>query len=128
MKQLNFSQGEVIIQEGEVSQDAFILLEGAVRVTKTMSDGREKELAILEKNAIFGETGLVDEGPRTATCRAHTNNVSVGVVTKENYAQLLKHKPEALLPILRIVTERMRNTLDFVENLYSEQLKKDPDK
>ncbi len=124
MKQLNFSKGEVIIQEGEISQDAFILLEGAIAVTKEMPDGTEKELAILEKNAIFGETGLVDTLPRTATCKAHTNNVVVGVVTKENYAQLVKHKPEAILPILRIVTERMRNTLEFVDQLYGDQLKK----
>ena len=89
-----------------------------------MPDGTEKELAILEKNAIFGETGLVDTLPRTATCKAHTNNVAVGVVTKENYAQLVKHKPEAILPILRIVTERMRNTLEFVDQLYGDQLKK----
>ena len=124
MKQLNFSKGEVIIQEGEISQDAFIMLEGAIAVTKEMPDGTEKELAILEKNAIFGETGLVDTLPRTATCKAHTNNVAVGVVTKENYAQLVKHKPEAILPILRIVTERMRNTLEFVDQLYGDQLKK----
>jgi len=124
MKQLNFSKGEVIIQEGEISQDAFILLEGAIAVTKEMPDGTEKELAILEKNAIFGETGLVDTLPRTATCKAHTNNVVVGVVTRDNYAKLVKHKPEAILPILRIVTERMRNTLEFVDQLYGEQLKK----
>jgi CRP-like cAMP-binding protein len=124
MKQLNFSKDEVIIQEGEISQDAFILLDGIIAVTKTMADGSEKQLALLEKNAIFGETGLVDTLPRTATCKAHTNNVVVGVVTKENYAQLVKHKPEAILPILRIVTERMRNTLEFVDQLYGEQLKK----
>ena len=124
MKQLNFSKDEVIIKEGEISQDAFILLEGAIAVTKEMPDGTEKELAILEKNAIFGETGLVDTLPRTATCKAHTNNVVVGVVTRDNYAKLVKHKPEAILPILRIVTERMRNTLEFVDQLYGEQLKK----
>jgi CRP-like cAMP-binding protein len=124
MKQLNFSKDEVIIKEGEISQDAFILLEGAIAVTKEMPDGSEKELAILEKNAIFGETGLVDTLPRTATCKAHTNNVVVGVVTRDNYAKLVKHKPEAILPILRIVTERMRNTLEFVDQLYGEQLKK----
>ena len=124
MKQLNFSKDEVIIKEGEISQDAFILLEGAIAVTKEMPDGSEKELAILEKNAIFGETGLVDTLPRTATCKAHTNNVVVGVVTRDNYAKLVKHKPEAILPILRIVTERMRNTLEFVDQLYGDQLKK----
>ena len=124
MKQLNFSKDEVIIKEGEISQDACILLEGAIAVTKEMPDGSEKELAILEKNAIFGETGLVDTLPRTATCKAHTNNVVVGVVTRDNYAKLVKHKPEAILPILRIVTERMRNTLEFVDQLYGEQLKK----
>ena len=124
MKQLNFSKGEVIIQEGEISQDAFILLEGAIAVTKEMPDGTEKELAILEKNSLFGECGLVDSLPRTATCKALTNNLAVGVVTKENYHQLVKHKPDSLLPILRIITQRMRDTLEFVDQIYGNQIKK----
>ena len=118
MKQQNFNKGDVILKEGEISDNAFIILDGAVSVTKAMPDGTEKELAILEKNSIFGECGLVDSLPRTATCRAHTNNLIVGVVTKENYAQLVKHKPDSLLPILRIITQRMRDTLEFVDQIY----------
>ena len=43
---------------------------------------------------------------------------TTGVVTKENYAQLVKHKPDSLLPILRIITQRMRDTLEFVDQIY----------
>ena len=124
MKQLNFNKGEVILEEGEISDNAFIVLDGAVEVTKSLPDGTEKQLAILEKNSLFGECGLVDSLPRTATCKAHTNNLAVGVVTKENYHQLVKHKPDSLLPILRIITQRMRDTLEFVDQIYGNQIKK----
>ena len=124
MKQLNFNKGEVILEEGEISDNAFIVLDGAVEVTKSLPDGTEKQLAILEKNSLFGECGLVDSLPRTATCKAHTNNLAVGVVTKENYHPLVKPKPDSLLPILRIITQRMRDTLEFVDQIYGNQLKK----
>ena len=41
-----------------------------------------------------------------------------GMVTRENYTQLLKHRPDAINPLLRIVANRMRNLTEFMEDLY----------
>ena len=113
MKTIHKKAGEVIVTEGdELSPDAYIILEGEIDVTK-----KGRYLATLYENAIFGEISMVDGRPRTATCTAKTN-VSLGMVTRENYKQLLRHRPDAINPLLRIVTNRMRNLTDFMEDLY----------
>ena len=116
-QQLLFTKGKEILKEGDVSENAYIILEGEEEVKKRMPDGTEKLLATLSENELFGECGLVDSLPRTATCIAKTD-VYVATVTKENYAELLKDKPQALIPILRIVIDRLRGTMKFVEDIY----------
>ena len=114
MKVIFKNRGDIILREGEESYDAYIILDGEIEVTK---NGRF--LATLSENSIFGEIALVDQRPRTATCTAKTN-VKLGKVTRENYKQLIKHRPEALNPLLRVITDRMRNLTDFLEDLYKE--------
>ena len=111
MKTLFKKAGQTIIKEGEESTDAYIILKGEVDVVKN-----NKVIATLTENSLFGEIGLVDQRPRTATCVAKTG-CTLGTVTRENYTKLLEHRPKAVLPILRLVADRMRNLMSFVEGL-----------
>ena len=77
MKTLNINRGEKVIVEGDDTNfDAYIILDGEIDVTK-----QGKFLATLYENSLFGEIGLVDDRPRTATCTARTR-CTLGVVTK----------------------------------------------
>ena len=114
MKTIHIEAGKVIVAEGEETNDAYIILSGEIEVTK-----KGRVLAVLKENSIFGEIAMVDSRPRTATCTAKTR-VTLGMVTRENYKQLILHRPEAINPLLRIVTERMRNLTDFLEDLHRE--------
>ena len=97
--------GDVIVREGEESDDAYIILQGEIDVTK-----KGRHIATLKENSIFGEIALVDQRPRTATCIAKTD-CTLGTVTRANYTKLLEHRPQAVLPILRLVADRMRNLM-----------------
>ena len=109
MKTLFKKAGDVILKEGEESTDAYIILKGEVNVIK-----KNEVIATLQENSIFGEIGLVDQRPRTATCIAKTG-CALGVLMRENYTNLMKHQPKAVLPILRLVAYRMRNLMEFLE-------------
>ena len=117
MKTIYKKKNDVIIREGEESTDAYIILRGEVEVIK-----HSKVIATLYENSLFGEIGLVDQRPRTATCIAKTG-CTLGTVTRENYTKLLEHRPKAVLPILRLVADRMRNLMSFVEGLTYEDNK-----
>ena len=115
MKKLFKKAGDVILKEGEESTDAYIILDGEIDVIKN-----NKVIATLQENALFGEIGLVDQRPRTATCVAKTR-CALGTVTREHFTILLKHRPKAVLPILRLVADRMRNLIHFVDSFIEQQ-------
>mgnify|MGYP003978986149 FL=1 len=119
MKKLFKKAGDVILKEGEESTDAYIILDGEIDVIKN-----NKVIATLQENALFGEIGLVDQRPRTATCVAKTR-CTLGTVTREHFTTLLKNRPKAVIPILKLVAERMRSLLSFVEGVTEQQYKKD---
>ena len=66
MKKLHFKSGEKIIKEGTLSDCAYIIESGVVKVSKTLNNGEEQVIAILEENDIFGEMSLIDSLPRSA--------------------------------------------------------------
>ena len=119
MKKLFKKAGDVVLKEGEESTDAYIILEGEIDVIKN-----NKVIATLQENALFGEIGLVDQRPRTATCVAKTR-CTLGTVTREHFTTLLKNRPKAVIPILKLVAERMRSLLSFVEGVTEQQYNKD---
>lgn len=109
MKTLYRVKGDVILEEGAKDDDAYIILDGEIEVT-VKGIGK---VATLGKNDIFGEIAMVDQRPRTATCTA-ISAVTLGMVTRETYSTLLKVKPDALIPLIRIISERMRNLTDLL--------------
>ena len=119
MKKLFKQAGDVILKEGEESTDAYIILKGQVDVIKN-----NEIIETLQENSLFGEIGLVDQRPRTATCVAKTT-CTLGTVTREHFTTLLKNRPKAVIPILKLVAERMRSLLSFVEGVTEQQYNKD---
>jgi CRP-like cAMP-binding protein len=111
MKTIHKKPGDVIVREGEETSEAYIILSGVIEVTK-----KGKSIALLKENSIFGEIALVDQRPRTATCTAKTA-VALGMVTRENYRELIKYRPQAVIPILKIVTDRMRNLMTIMGDM-----------
>jgi CRP-like cAMP-binding protein len=64
-----YADGEVIVQEGDLTRDMFVIRSGKVRITKQVGE-REVELATLERGDFFGEMSLLESLPRDATARA----------------------------------------------------------
>ena len=105
----NFKKGETVFLQGSSSDCAFIVGSGSVEILQETKEG-EKIIGKLMENEIFGEMGLIDGQPRSATVRAIENSVMY-VITRDNFDILVKENPKALLPILKILTSRLRETL-----------------
>ena len=116
MKTQFFKKGTKIIEEGTLSDCAYIIESGRVQVSKTLSSGEEQIVGILEENDIFGEMSLIDSLPRSATVLA-LEDCMISVMTQETFNHLAQHNPEALMPILKVLAKRLRSTLALVESL-----------
>ena len=99
-----------------MSDCAYIIESGRVQVSKTLSNGEEQVIGILEQNDIFGEMSLIDSLPRSATVLA-LEDCTISVMTQETFNNLAQHNPEALMPILKVLAKRLRATLTLVEGL-----------
>lgn len=67
-----FQKGEVILRQGAAPDKFYIIIDGFVTVSHTLSDGREQTIAHLTSGDYFGEIGLLDGTPRIATVTALT--------------------------------------------------------
>ena len=68
-----FSAGTVFIQENEIAEHFFILLEGQIEVIKALGTANERVLGVDEAGSFIGEMGLINPGSRrTASVRART--------------------------------------------------------
>ncbi len=106
-------KGEVIFHEGNPSDYAYIVQSGSIEIIERTSEG-QKVLGVLGKNEIFGEMGLIDGLPRSATARAREDSL-VYVLTPRTFESLVQANPEALLPIMKILTNRLRETIGFLK-------------
>ena len=116
MDTINFKKGEDIIEEGTLGDCAYILEKGSVEVSKLSPRGVKQVLGILAQSEIFGEMGLIDGLPRSATVTALEDCV-VCIFTKETFNNLADHNPESLIPILKVLVRRLRSTLELVGTL-----------
>jgi len=116
-KTLFFKEGEVVLKEGELSFEAYIIESGVARVTKGVLDF---VLADLEEGEIFGEMGWLDRSPRSATVTAKTR-LAIRVLKEEDAVQFMAHNPKALLPILRVLGSRLRETLRLIEKFTNKE-------
>ena len=94
-----FNTGEVVFHEGNPSGDTYIISLGSIEILENTASG-QKVLGILGENEIFGEMGLIDGQPRSATARAREDSV-VYVLTPQTFDNLVQENPETLLPSCR---------------------------
>jgi CRP-like cAMP-binding protein len=93
VRRVSHSAGAVILAEGTLSTDFFLILDGTVEIVR----GSEV-LATLEAGSFFGELGAQDAGPgyamaRNATVRALTS-VELGVLDEEAFTAVFRSVPE----------------------------------
>jgi|TARA_R110002012_G_scaffold78610_2_gene200219 CRP/FNR family cyclic AMP-dependent transcriptional regulator len=110
-KTVYFKKDQVILKEGELSFEAYIIDEGEVEVQKAGYG----YLTTLKKNEVFGEIGWLERTPRTATCKATSDRVVLRVLKEEEAVKFIKNNPKALVPLLRALSSKLRGTLELIE-------------
>lgn len=109
------NEGRIIIKEGDVGSDMFIVYKGSVEIRKRTRAGDDYTVVRLsaEQNVFFGELALIDDDKRSATVMA-TEDSSFLVINKDDFLKLGNDYPAIGLPITRniarILAARLRKT------------------
>lgn len=115
-----YLKGETIIREGDLSDCAYIMESGKAEVLKSLPNGENQLIGILKDNDIFGELGLIDGFPRSASVKA-LETCRVSILTQQAFNSLARINPQALMPVLKILANRLRQTLVILDELETEK-------
>ena len=107
---------QVLFKEGSFSDAAFIIETGKVEISVNDSGGSKTVIGVLKDNDIVGEMGLIDGNPRSATVTA-ISDVRIKEITREQFEALSRTNPNALMPILKVLSKRLRDTLKMVMDI-----------
>ena len=61
------SRGSIVIAAGDPTDSLYIILSGRLKVMMSDAEGKEVILSILSGGEFFGEMGLIDDAPRSAS-------------------------------------------------------------
>lgn len=98
-------KGDVIIEEGEYGQQAYLIQSGEVMVFLT-KDGDEVELARLSAGQIVGEMAFIFDGPRTASVKA-TMDCNLIVISRQQFEEKLKDSDPTIRAIVQMLSKRI---------------------
>ena len=88
-----FSNGDIIIQEGDKGNTFFQILEGKVGVYKDYDKENETKLATLEQGQYFGEMAVIESYPRSSTVVAE-GDVKVLEIAAEEMKDYVSQNPD----------------------------------
>jgi len=107
-----FKKDELIIKEGEIGSEMFIVYDGSVEIVKKTRAGDDYTVVKLkaEHNVFFGEMALIDDDKRSATVFSSEDSVFI-VIEKDDFEKLGNRHPEIGLPVTRIILKTLASRL-----------------
>jgi CRP/FNR family transcriptional regulator, cyclic AMP receptor protein len=105
---LKLNDGEVIFQEGDQSSEMYVVVEGAVTVSKKSPRG-EIHLATLNRGDFVGEMSLLESLPRSATARAK-GATKLLVIHPGGFLLKIRRDPTFAFEMLQSLSKRIRLT------------------
>lgn len=110
-----YSDGDIIVTEGIMSNNAYVIVKGKVRITQKV-DKKIVTIGTLKEGEVFGEMGLISETVRSANVSA-VGDVTVGVIGKEQFDKAMDELAEGMKPIIQALVGRLRNTTHLLTRI-----------
>jgi len=101
-----YSDGELIIRQGEVGDCMYVVQSGKVEVFRVEGDS-EMHLGIIGAGDFFGEMALLDRAIRSASVRA-AGEARVLKVDKKTFLSQVHADPTVALRIVKTMSNRIR--------------------
>lgn len=112
-RKITYKPNDTVVEQGAAADTFFIIVQGGVRV---ITDGRDedKEVARLGIGGFFGEMGILNDEPRSATIRA-IGDTSCLVFDKADVLAVFEDYPQILHGLGSIGVERGGKLVDAQE-------------
>lgn len=99
---VSYAAGTQVLAPGDMTQMMYIISSGRVAIVI-----RDTKVAELSDGDMFGEMGIVDPCPHTASIVAMTD-VTVYGIDQQQFLQLVRSTPSFAMRVLRVMASRAR--------------------
>ncbi len=106
----------VVLNAGDHTDSLYLILSGGLKVLIEGDDGREVILSMLGPGEFFGEMGIIDDHPRSATVKT-TEPSNLVVISKADFQRCLADNFDVSLFIMRSLVKRLRQADRKIESL-----------
>ena len=117
-----FPKHKTIVEEGLPGDYMYVICEGRVQVSKLSEDGREKILEFLNAGDFFGEMSLLDNAPRSASCRALVES-RVLALSRADFLNAMRMSPDLAMAVVQELTRRLRQIDEQASSLSFQRVK-----
>ena len=101
------SRNTTIMSSGDATDSLYIVLSGRLKVMMSDSEGKEVILAILGPGEFFGEMGLIDDEPRSASV-VSIEPCELLSIAKRDFKRVLTENGEMAMAVMRGLVKRLR--------------------
>ncbi len=116
MTRQSVEAGEPVFWFGDRGDTLYIVEDGRAEVTAPDARGGHVRLDTLGPGGVFGELGLIDGGPRSATVRALTD-CSLLALPREPFHAFLRQHPDVAIDMLQVLGARLRASTATIRGL-----------
>lgn len=109
MATIVFEAGETIFEQGDGSDQSYRILAGSVDIVILGNDGAEKRIASLGPQEVFGEMGIIDPAPRSATAIAR-EPTACEVLSADEVIDLMSSDPQQVMDLMKALILRLRGS------------------
>jgi CRP/FNR family cyclic AMP-dependent transcriptional regulator len=114
---VSYQKDMVLFREGDVGEAFYVVLDGAIRISKMIPGGRDETIAFIERGGFFGEMALVDDFPRSAGAVAYLDSL-VLFIERRPILTLFREQPvvgrKILWAFCRSFSLRLREANDRI--------------
>ena len=110
MREITCGSKEIIFRQGDIASVMYDIIGGKVGIFTDYGTDREKLIAELGADQGFGEMGLIECYPRSATAVALEDGTRLTELSAGDISEYFRDKPEKVLRLMRQLSQRIRET------------------
>jgi CRP/FNR family cyclic AMP-dependent transcriptional regulator len=102
-----YPRDSAVIAAGDPTDALYIVISGRLKVVMSDNEGREAILAILNRGDFFGEMGLIDQAPRSASV-VTLEACELLTITRADFMKCLQKNFDLAMNVIRGLVGRLR--------------------
>ena len=102
-----YPRDSAVIAAGDPTDALYIVISGRLKVVMRDNEGREAILAILNRGDFFGEMGLIDQAPRSASV-VTLEACELLTITRADFMKCLQKNFDLAMNVIRGLVGRLR--------------------